>query len=359
MKVNKTILVGIILILLAGVIFLTDVLNPIIRPVTYLFLMGSSKGKDVIFFGLFGLLLILSQAVKKDIDNTRFLKISLILGSVLLILGIFLEVIFRLQMGIGLNTVFCSMTNGMSSTSILHTHLLKSVLGAVLSNIMGPFIQSGINTGVGLYAYLPSYAFLVVLIIPVLFATIVLSMQNCPWPSNFLMAFVSSCLFIGILDGGMFATPSYFGIVGLYFVYLDGKYLNYYIGFHLNDEKLCKSDKSIAPPPLPQAFKDYGYMIKHLLILSVVVAMIYLRFTIAFAGAEPDYFTFDVANPTHEIDLGNISTEVFSQVHNAGLNKTTYHIDPSYNEMQLINDLKYPLNNSCEYYTVSWNIYSY
>ena len=52
MKVNKTILVGIIFILLAGVIFLTDVLNPIIRPVTYLFLMGSSKGKDVIFFGL-------------------------------------------------------------------------------------------------------------------------------------------------------------------------------------------------------------------------------------------------------------------------------------------------------------------
>ena len=359
MKVNKTILVGIIFILLAGVIFLTDVLNPIIRPVTYLFLMGSSKGKDVIFFGLLGLLLILSQAIKKDFDNTRFLKISLILGSVLLILGIFLEVMFRLQMGIGLNTVFCSMTNGMSSTSILHTHLLKSILGALLSNLMESFIQSGINTGVGLYAYLPGYAFLVVLIIPILFATIVLSMQNCPWPSNFLTAFVSSCLFIGILDGGMFATPAYFGILGLYFVYLDGYHLNYYIGFHLKDEKMLESDKSIAPPPFKQSFKDYGYMIKQLLILSAVVAMIYLRFTIAFAGAEPDYYTVDVVNPTHEIDLGNISTEIISQEHDTDLNKITYHIDPSYNEMQLINDLKFPLNNSCEYYTVSWNIYSY
>ena len=75
------------------------------------------------------------------------------------------------------------------------------------------------------------YAFLVVLIIPVLFATIVLSMQNCPWPSNFLMAFVSSCLFIGILDGGMFATPSYVGIFGLYLVYRNGYYINYIIIF--------------------------------------------------------------------------------------------------------------------------------
>ena len=32
MKINKTILIGIIFILLAGVIFLTDSLNPIIRP---------------------------------------------------------------------------------------------------------------------------------------------------------------------------------------------------------------------------------------------------------------------------------------------------------------------------------------
>ena len=183
MKLNKTILAGIIFIMLAGVIFLTDILNPIIRPATYLFLMGSSKGKDIIFFGLLGLFLIFSQVIKKDIDTTKYLKISIGIGSVLLISGIILEVIFRLQMGIGLNTVFCSMTNGMSSTSILHTHLLKSILGAVLSQIMGPFIQSDINTGVGLYAYLPGFAFLVVLLIPILFITIVLAMQKRPWPT--------------------------------------------------------------------------------------------------------------------------------------------------------------------------------
>ena len=121
MKVNKTILIGIAFLILGCIIFLSDMLNPIIRPITYLFLMGSSKGKDIIFFGFLGLFLILSQIIKKDIDTRKYLKLSMIIGSILLILGILLEIIFRLQMGIGLNTIFCSMTNGMSSTSILHT----------------------------------------------------------------------------------------------------------------------------------------------------------------------------------------------------------------------------------------------
>ena len=57
MNSNKTILVGIIFIIIAGTIFITNTLNSIIRPITYLFLMGSSKGKDIIFFSLLGLFL--------------------------------------------------------------------------------------------------------------------------------------------------------------------------------------------------------------------------------------------------------------------------------------------------------------
>ena len=356
MNVNKTILIGIIFILLAGVIFITDFLNPIIRPITYLFLMGSSKGKDIMFFGLLGLILILSQAVKKEIDTTKYLKISIIIGAVLLILGIALEVIFRLQMGIKLNTVFCSMTNGMSSTSILHTHLLKSILGEVISKIMGPVVGSNINTGVGLYAYLPSFVFLVILLIPVLFVTIILASQKRPWFTNFILAFASSCLFIGIIDGGMFATPSYFGIFGLYLVYRNGYYMNEFVGEKLNDTNLLKTNE--LNPPI---FKIKGASLRkyfnHTLVVIAVIAVILLRFTIAFAGAEPDYYTVDVVNPSEEIDLGNISAKIINYENDT--NKITYHIDPQYNEIQLINDLKVRLNNSCEYYTVSWNIYSY
>ena len=357
MKVNKTILVGVIFIILAGVIFLTDALNPIIRPVTYLFLMGSSKGKDIIFFGLLGLFLISSQLIKKDIDITKYLKISIALGAVLLILGILLEVIFRLQMGIGLNTVFCSMTNGMSSTSILHTHLLKSILGEAITQIIGPFIGKGINTGVGLYAYLPSFAFVVILLIPVLFATMVLSNQRRLWPTNFLISFFSSCLLIGIIDGGMFATPSYVGVLGLYLIYRNGYGLNYLVGKCLNDENFLEENRQTPPPYKNRGFSERRYLLNQLLILFVIMLFIFLRLTVAFAGAETDCYTVNVVNPEGNIDLGNITAKVIDNESNS--NKITYHIDPKYNEMNLINDLNVPLKNSCEYYTVTWNIYSY
>ena len=350
MRINKTILIGIILILFAGLLFITDMFTPIIRPITYLFLMGSSKGKDIIFFGLLGLFLILSQLIKKEIDITKYLKISIAIGAVLLILGIILEVVFRLQMGIRLNTVFCSMTNGMSSTSILHTHLLKSILGAVLSQIMGPFIQSGINTGVGLYAYLPSFAFLVILLIPVLFATIVLASQNRPWFTTFMLAFFSSCLFIGIIDGGIFATPSYVGIFGIYLIYRNGFYLNYVMGKILNDEKLLEENETLQPV-YDRYSKPPRYIFNRTAVYLALGLVILLRFTIAFAGAEPDYYTVEIADISDNVDFGDIPI--------THINNTTYHVDSSYNEMQLINDLKIPLNNSCEYYTVSWNIYSY
>ena len=357
MKLNKTILVGLLFILLAGVIFATDMLNPIIRPITYIFLMGSSKGKDIMFFGLLGLFMILPQLVKREFHHEKYLKISIVIGWVLLICGIILEVIFRLQMGIKLNTIFCAMSNTMSSTSILHTHLLKSILGALLSQIIGPFIQSDINTGVGLYSYLPSFGFLVILLIPILFATLILSIRNRPWFTSFLLSFFSSCLLIGAIDGGLFGTPALVGILGLYLVYRNGYYLNHIAFTVLGDKKSLEKNEEIQPIYRNRGFNEFRYLFNRFLIWFVVGTIILLRFTIAFAGAEPDYYTVDIVNATDDIDLGNISTKIISN--HTDLNKNTYYISNDYNEMELLNDLKIPLNNSCEYYTVSWNIYSY
>ena len=359
MKVNKTILLGLIFILLAGVIFASDILNPIIRPVTHLFLMGSSKGKDIMFFGLLGLFLILSQVIDRDIDVTKYLKISIIIGAVLLILGILLEILFRLQMGIKLNTVFCAMSSTMSSTSILHTHLLKSILGALLTQIIGPFIQSDINTGVGLYSYVPSIGFLVILLVPVLFATLLLAMQKRPWFTTLLIAFFSSCLLIGAIDGGMWATPSLVGILGLYLVYRNGYYLNYLVGTVFKDETLIEKNELIQPSYRNAGLGEIRFLFNRFLPYIIVILIVALRFTVAFAGAEPDCYTVDIVNAADDIDLGNISIETIDHDVNADLNKTTFKIDPSYNEMELVNDLKVHLKDKCEYYTVSWNAYSY
>ena len=359
MKVNKTVFLGAICILIAGAIFATDILNPIIRPVTHLFLMGSSKGKDIIFFGLVGLFLILSQAIDKEIDSTKYLKISIVLGAVLLALGMLLEIIFRMQMGIGLNTVFCSMSNTMSSTSILHTHLLKAILGGILVNLIGPFIQSDINTGVGLYSYLPSASFLVVLLIPILFATLTLAIQKRNWFIRILIAVFSSCLIIGAIDGGMWATPALVGLLGLYLVYRNGYYLTWIVGYVLRDDELLEKNDSIQPPYRNIGLSEIRYYFNRFAIYLLIVFVVFLRFTIAFAGAEPEYYTVEIANPAEDIDFSNLSCEIINYDNGTAVNKTIYRFDPSYNEMELINDLKIPLKGKCDYYTVTWNAYSY
>ena len=239
----------------------------------------------------------------------------------------------------------------MSSTSILHTHLLKSILGKVLTEIMGPFIKSGINTGVGLYSYVPSVGFLVILLIPILFVTIVLALQKRPWFTAFLISFFASCLIIGAIDGGMWGTPALVGILGLFLVYRNGYYLNYIAGRLLKDEELLTENEANQPSYRNAGLSNTRYLINRLLPYIIIILVIALRFTIAFAGAEPDYYTVEIANISDDVDFGDIPIEKISN--------GTYHVDSSYNEMELINDLKIPLKNKCEYYTVSWNIYSY
>ena len=351
MKVNKIILVGIILIIFSGLIFITDFLNPIIRPFTYLFLMGSSKGKDIMFFGLLGLFMILSQLTKKDIDCNKYLKISIFIGSVLLISGIILEIVFRQMMGISLNSTFCAMSNTMTSTSILHTHLLKSIFGEVITQIIGPFIGSDINTGVGLYSYLPNISFLVILLFPILFITLILSLQNRQYFTTIFASFFSSCLLIGILDGGLFSTPAIFGICGLILVYRNGFYMNYVIGTLRKDEDYLKENEKMQPPYNRFNPSHKKYILNRALPYIIIGIILILRFSIGFAGAETDYYTVEIKNIEDNVDFGNIPITY--------INNNTYHVNSSYSEMKLINDLKIPLNNSCEYYTVSWNIYTY
>ena len=130
MKRNNIILAGIHIYIICRCTFYNRHLQSIVRPLTRIFLMGSSKGKDILFFGLFGLFLILSQTFtlkNKDIDSDRYLKIAICVGGLLLISGILVEVLFRQSLGIPLNVTFMSESSQAASTSILHTHLLKSI----------------------------------------------------------------------------------------------------------------------------------------------------------------------------------------------------------------------------------------
>ncbi|WP_303737839.1 hypothetical protein [Methanobrevibacter millerae] len=355
MKINKTIFVGILFIIIAGVIFISDILNPIVHPITHLFLMGSSKGKDIIFFGLMGALLISTQLFKDfKIDSDKYLKITLVLGSITLTLGILLEVLFRYQMGIGLNTIFMCIGKSISSTSILHTHLLKSIFGEFVTNLIGPFINTEINTGVGLYQYIPSAAKLIILLIPITGVTLLLALRNKRTVQTVLLSFFGCCLLIGALDGGLFSTPAITGICGVFLMLRNGKCIEEIVDYIAGiDKNICDRCKIIPP------FKNFKnlivVLIKRYLPYIVAALIIILRFSIAVIGANTEYYEVDVANPTDNLELNNFSIENVSHSEN----KTIYIMNSNYNEMELLNDLKVPLNNSCDYYTVSWNIFSY
>lgn len=356
MKINKIILVGIILIMISVVLFISDILNPIIHPITHIFLMGSSKGKDIIFFGMMGLLLISTQIFKNlKINSDKYLKITLVLGSITLISGILLEVLFRYQMGIGLNTIFMTIGKSISSTSILHTHLLKSVFGAVITNIMGGFIHSEINTGVGLYQYIPEVGKLIIILLPITLISLLLAIRNKRTVQTFLITFFGCCLLIGALDGGLFSTPAITGICGIYLMIRNGKCIEQIVDYILNiNRDLCNKCR-IIPRKFINIKHFIIFMIKRYLPYIIAGFIIILRFSLAFAGANPDYYEVEVVNPTDNIKLNEfpIKNITYSD------NKTVYIMDSNYNEMELLNDLKIPLNNSCDYYTVSWNIYSY
>ena len=354
MKINKTILVGILFIIIADVIFTSNVLNPIIHPITHLFLMGSSKGKDIIFFGLMGVFLISSQLFKDlKIDSNKYLKITLILGSVTLITGILLEVIFRYQMGIGLNTIFMAMGKSVSSTSILHTHLLKSIFGEVITTLIGPFIGSEINTGVGLYQYIPDVAKIIIILLPITFLTLLLAIRNRRFVQTFLLSFSGCCLLIGALDGGLFSTPAITGICGVFLIERNGICIEQQIDFFITKEKVCPGCKVIPPfKNIPDLIK---VLIKRYLPYIAAALIIILRFTVAVIGANTDYYEVDVANPADNIELDGFPVENVTHEEN----KTVYIISSDYNEMELLNDLKVPLNNRCDYYTLTWNIFSY
>ena len=330
--------------------------------------MGSSKGKDILFFGLIGLFLILSQIgnsnyAKKHLkflnikNSNKYLKKAIILALITMILGIFVEILLRLYLNINLNTIFVSMNPTMASTSILHSHVYKSIFGTLISLILGSFIPIGINTGSSLYQYIPSIANFFILLLPILFIFEVLSIQSRPSPTTLLLSFFSSCLLIGILDGGMFATPCIVGFFGLYLIYRNAYYFDYYCGKILKNRSIQEEANLNHRPYSPYRIKKNKIKFIFNRSLPYIFIFIYLvlRLTITLMGANVEYYEVIISDPSDNIDINNYTT---IKIENT-TDKTIIHFSPEYNELDLLNSLKIPLKNKCDYYTLSWNGYSY
>ncbi|MDO5848893.1 MAG: hypothetical protein Q4P18_05115 [Methanobrevibacter sp.] len=359
MKINKTVLAGVILILFGGLLFITDALNPFIRPITYLFLMGSSKGKDILFFVLFGLFLIISQAYKiRDIKfkPNKLLLISIISAMLLFAIGLLLEVYLRLRLGTGINTIFITIRPSFSTTSILHSHIIKSVLGELLTSTIKPLIESNINTATSLFAYIGIFSIPVAVLIGILVVSGFLSVQKREPLIEILLCFFLTILIIGVFDGGIMGTPGALGLFGAIFIYWDEYYILRFCGELFKQKNFIKACIKYKPDYLKTPHSQIKFYLNRGVPYFIGLMIILLRISISIWGANPEYYEVDIYNPDDNLNL----TDDFPITYvNASSDKIVYHIDPSLNEHNLTLELSEKLNHTCDHFTLSWNWYSY
>ena len=367
-KINKYIPFGIILIIFGTLLFFLSGIDQFIRPFAQPILMGSSKGKDILFFVVFGITIILSTIGDNDKiynyfmnlnipkilkDNDFYLKLSLALFLFTAIMGLVVEVYLRSTLGLDWNTILVIMNPSMTSTSILHSHLYKAIFGIILGGIL-TYIPAGIHTGSSLSAYTPSIIYVLFILIPIIYIAMVMSLQRRKWLSRILLAFTSTLGIIGIMDGGLFGTPAVGGIYGMLIILFNGNILDGFSDLlsRRDERDIVKSEISDKVSKNKESkIRLFKKFLPHIALILIIV----LRFSIAFYGACPDSYEVNIYN-THDIDALNQYDTLNLTEHQ---NKTTVYLSNEYNEMELLNNLAVSLDGKCDWYSLSWNIYSY
>ena len=378
-KIDKYIPLGIILIIFGIKLFTLSGIDQFIRPFLQPILMGSSKGKDILFFVLFGITIILSTLgdnekiynyfknlhIPEILKNKDFyLKLSLILFLFTAIAGLIVELYLRNSLGLDWNTILVIMNPSETSTSILHSHLYKGIFGIILGMFLS-HIPAGIHTGSSLSAYSPSIISVLFILIPIIYIAMVLSMQRRKAFPRIFLALTSTLGIIGLIDGGLFATPTVGGIYGILILMYNSEILDGISDYITEKEKRnsikeqlkeeLNNIKSIFSGKVKENKKSAIKYLKILIPHIALILIILLRFSIAFYGASPDSYELNIHNP-HELDgLNQYDTLNVTE----DKNNTIVYLSNEYNEMELLNNLAIDLNGKCDWYSLSWNIYSY
>lgn len=377
-RINKYVIFGILMIALGGSLYFLSGIDQFIRPFTQPVLMGSSKGKDILFFVLFGITIILSTIGDNErisdyfkslsIPNTLkekdfYLKLSLILFLFTAIAGLIVELYLRNTLSIGWNTILVIMNPSLTSTSVLHSHLYKAIFGAIIGLFLS-HIPSGIHTGSSLSAYAPSIIYLLFVLIPITYIAMVISLQRRKAVPRIVLAFGITIGIIGIIDGGFFGTPAVGGLYVLLLLMFNNENLEELSDCITKNEEgksikeglekqwgKIKSLFSATYRNKKSAKKLLKILIPHIALILIII----LRFSIAFYGASPDSYELTIDN-AHNLDALN-QYDTLNLTEDG--NKTIVHLSNQYNEMELLNNLAVSLDGKCDWYSLSWNIYSY
>ena len=333
MRINQLRLIGILLIILGGTLLKTNFMSNAVTTILWPVLEGSSAGKAVILLVIMGSLLLLSSFStsndwinrkffsEKWADGRRYLLISILTVFSTCVVGLLTEVWIRLKFGVSIFTIFISMDPKPSTTSIMHSHVFKSVVGYIVS-LFGKTAPHSINTGISLIHYTSPFAFIILVSLPLVYITGLFAMNGMRDAYKLLTSFAVTVAIIGMIDGGLFSQPLLIGIGILLCVY-----------FAKNALSLRKLIKPAA----------------------IVGIIILTWFAIELGGTNTAYHQLTVINQSGPVNMTSYGVMDVQQYGN----KTIYITKPSGSDKNTVENLFKDFNGKAEGMFMTWNFYSY
>lgn len=322
--------VAFLFILLALIILVTDSIDTFITNLLWPLLEGSSEGKTVIFLGIIGSFIILDVAIDKiefinkrvytsDDVHFKYLLMTILILLACAFFGFALELYIRQSMGVSPFTILTSMHPYPSTSSPMHSHAYKSVLG-VLSYYIVP---SHVNTGISILKYVIPYAYVVIPVWILTYITGLIGLHRMTGLNKSVCILALTLALIGLLDGGLYSQPFLIGIGFLWLMY------------YTNDEKL-KLKHFIKPVVI------MGYILLIAMICEV-------------GGSDTTYHTLTVINQTEPVDMSEYNVVEYVQ----DGEKTTYVMNTTIPDKQLITSVFDKFKDKSDATFMSWNFYSY
>lgn len=329
-KNNKfQVIVGLILIVLALIILITESIDTVITTILWPLLEGSSEGKTVIFLGMIGFYLIFDVVAIKinlienlystDRTKFRYLLFTIIILLICAFIGLSIELYLRYMMDISPFTILTSMNPYPATSSPMHSHAYKSVLGLISYYI----VPTHVNSGVSILQYVKPFAFIVIPVWIVSFITGFIGFHRMNGLNKIINIIALTLSLIGLLDGGIFSQPFLIGIGFMWLIYYS-------------DNNPIKLKHFVKPVVI------MGYIL--------LIAMI-----CEIGGSDTTYHTLTVINQTEHVDMS--SYNVIKVIQDG--EKTTYIMNTTIPDKVLITSIFKEFYGKCDATFMSWNFYSY
>lgn len=329
---NRITVIGIILILIGVLIYKVDILYSFTTSLFYPLLLGSSEGKAVLLLIFMGSMLVLNIFITSDKisnrfasmgiwDSRRYMKYALIIILFTYAVGILMEIWLRLYFGVSIFTVFVSLNPDVSSTSIIHSHIFKSVFASLLS-IIGTSLPSNIHTGDSIFRFVSPLAYIIVLTMPLAYIASLISIDKRMDHYKVIIAFAASLSLIGMMDGGLFSNPAIIGFAGL-------------IGMYFIEKPF--SMKNLIKPTI------------------IVLILILAGLSIEIVGSNHDYHQITLINQIEPINWSNYNISTM----NNQKNETIIQFQSTQNDRETLINLFNIIKGKADGFFITWNFYSY